>query len=213
MRRENSESLCTFSSPGGVAAVTDTNTVPECRSTESSDMTTIESYRGYLRTLVRLQADEWMAGKIDLSGVVQQTLLEAHAAPADWAAWDYGRRALWLRTLLNRNLLDEVRKATAAVRDVRREVCEAAVATTCGRLDAWLAANFSSPSEQASRAEEVLRLTDALAGLPDDQRRAIELHHLLGRSVADTSAAMGKTSQAVVGLLFRGLRRLRVLLT
>ena len=77
------------------------------------------------------------------------------------------------------------------------------------RLEAWLAAEQSSPSERAERHEELLRLTDNLAALPEDQRRAIELHHLQGLSLADTATAMDRTTQSVVGPLFRGLRRLR----
>ena len=41
---------------------------------------------------------------------------------------------------------------------------------------------------------------------------AIELHHLKGLSVADAADNMGRSKMAVVGLLFRGLKRLRLLL-
>jgi hypothetical protein len=51
-----------------------------------------------------------------------------------------------------------------------------------------------------------------LRRLPRDQRRAIQLHHLEGRSLAEVAHTMRRSKQAVVGLLFRGLRRLRRLL-
>ena len=57
-----------------------------------------------------------------------------------------------------------------------------------------------------------LRASAALTRLPDDQRQVVELHHLKGLSLADVSTTMGRTVPAVVGLLFRGVKKLRELL-
>ena len=62
------------------------------------------------------------------------------------------------------------------------------------------------------RQELHLRLATALGQLPEDQRLAIELHHLKGCTVAEAAEQMGRTKNAVVGLLFRGMKRLRQLL-
>ncbi len=38
----------------------------------------LDDYRDYLQLLAQLQLDQALQGKIDLSGVVQQTMLEAY---------------------------------------------------------------------------------------------------------------------------------------
>src|SRR5918998_8465 len=48
----------------------------------------------------------------------------------------------------------------------------------------------------------------AVARLPEDQRRVVELHYLKGLAVADVAEQIGRTRPAAVGLLFRGLKRL-----
>src|SRR5436305_2140821 len=99
-----------------------------------------ERYRDYLHLLAHLQVEPRLRAKIDLSGVVQQTLLEAHQAG--------GAVGLaWLRRVLANNLGDEIRKATAAKRDLGREQSlEAALDASSARLDGWRAGDQSSPS-------------------------------------------------------------------
>jgi RNA polymerase sigma-70 factor (ECF subfamily) len=78
--------------------------------------------------------------------------------------------------------------------------------------DEVLAANHSSPSERAVRHEQMERLAAALGKLQEDERTAVELKHLHGCSVEWISRHMGRTKQAVAGLLKRGMRKLRDLL-
>ena len=80
------------------------------------------------------------------------------------------------------------------------------------RLEAWLAGEQSTPSQQVMRNEQLQRLASALAQLPDEQRMAVELKHLQGLTVAVVAERMGRSRASVVGLLFRGLKKLRELL-
>jgi RNA polymerase sigma-70 factor (ECF subfamily) len=45
--------------------------------------------------------------------------------------------------------------------------------------------------------------------MSDDQRQAVELHHLKGQPLAEVSRRMGRSKASVAGLLRRGLKELR----
>jgi RNA polymerase sigma-70 factor (ECF subfamily) len=77
----------------------------------------------------------------------------------------------------------------------------------------WLAAEQSTPSQKLDQHEQAIRLADALAQLPDAQREALVLQNWDNWSLAEIAEHMGRTPAAVAGLLKRGLKRLRELLT
>lgn len=181
--------------------------------TEASDPADdLENHRTYLHLLARLQLDAALQGKVDLSGVVQQTLLEAHQQARRLTGRRPDEQRAWLCRILANNLLDEVRKFRTQGRDVGREESLAAIEASSARIESWLAANQSSPSQQAMRNEQLLALAQALAQLPDEQRRALELHHWQGLPLKDVAARMKRTKGAVAALLFRGMQKLKALL-
>jgi RNA polymerase sigma-70 factor (ECF subfamily) len=95
---------------------------------------------------------------------------------------------------------------------LREQSLEQALARSSARLEAWLAVEHASPSQQLVQHEQALRLAATLARLPANQRRAVEVRHLQGCSLAETAAALGCSRPAVVGLLQRGVQKLRELL-
>ena len=172
----------------------------------------LERFRAYLGLLARLEVSHALRDRVDLSGVVQQTLLEAYqglnAQPGRLRTDE--ELAAWLRSILSHNLADVLRKLAAQKRDVRREwSLDAALDQSSSRLEQWLAAEQSSPSQRAIRQEELLRVAEAMAGLPESQRRAIELHHLRALSLSEIADELGTTKAAVAGLLHRGMKALR----
>jgi RNA polymerase sigma-70 factor (ECF subfamily) len=173
----------------------------------------VERFREYLCLLARLHLNPRLQGKVDLSGVVQQTLLEAYQAWGGLQGHGEERKAAWLRQVLAHNLRDEIRKFSTRARDARRErSLEAELDESSSRLEGWLAAEQSSPSRHAMRQEELLALADALGRLPADQRQAVELHHLKGWHLAEVARHLNRSKGAVAALLFRGLKKLRELL-
>ena len=169
-----------------------------------------ERYRSYLILLARQHLGPEVLARCDPSGIVQQTLMEAHQASEQLAGLEGGRLAAWLRTALARNLADELRRVRADCRDIGREVSlDATLDQSAARIESFLAAEQSSPSQRADRQEQALRVADVLATLPEAERVAVEGHYLRGLTVADVATELGRTPAAVGGLLKRGLRRLR----
>jgi RNA polymerase sigma-70 factor (ECF subfamily) len=172
-----------------------------------------EDFRAYLEDLARLRLDPRLRSKLDPADVVQQTLLEACQAPEQFRGRSEGEQKAWLRRILLRNLANTVRDLGRQKRDVHRErSLNAALEDSSARLEALLAAEQSSPSERAARNEEVLRLEEAMAALPEGQRAAVVLRHFHGWPLGEISRQLGRSPAAVAGLLHRGLTRLYELL-
>jgi RNA polymerase sigma-70 factor (ECF subfamily) len=174
----------------------------------------LESYRSYLRLLAGLRLDPRLRRKIDPSDLVQVTLLKAHEASERCSFVEEAQRAAWLRQILARTMADEARRYSRGKRDADMErSLVAGLDESSVRLEAWLADDRSSPSQQAIRHEQLVALAEALDALPEDQRQAVELHHLNGCSVAEVGERLGRSKAAVAGLLRRGLKVLRGRLT
>jgi RNA polymerase sigma-70 factor, ECF subfamily len=173
----------------------------------------LEPFRKYLRVLAHVHLDARLRGKLDPSDVVQQTLLRACVGFDQLRLREPGVVAAWLRMILARTLADAVRDLERARRDVGRErSLQEALDQSSSALERFLAADQSSPSEQAERNEQLLRLADALCGLAEDTREAVVLKHCRGWTLVQIADHLGRTPSAVASLLHRGLKQLRQVL-
>jgi RNA polymerase sigma-70 factor (ECF subfamily) len=169
-----------------------------------------EQFRSYLRLLARLQLPPRLAPKVDASDIVQQTLVQAFRAQDGFRGNSPAEMIGWLRQILARNLAHAVRDHGRQKRDIGREVSlAAAVDQSSARLEAWLAAEQSSPSQRAERNDQLLRLAQALETLPDEQREAVVLHYWQGWTLAQIAEHQGRTPGSAAGLVHRGLAKLR----
>jgi RNA polymerase sigma-70 factor, ECF subfamily len=178
-----------------------------------AELPDLDGFRGYLQVLAQIELSPRLRSKVDPSDIVQQSLLEAHQGLQAFRGRSEAELAAWLRTILARNLLNTARDYKAAKRDIRRELPLAQrVEQSSLRLDRFLAAQQTSPSQHLLRSEQAEKLARALAELPEDQRRAVILKHFHDWPIAEIAVEMDRTTMAVAGLLKRGLRKLRSLM-
>jgi RNA polymerase sigma-70 factor (ECF subfamily) len=174
----------------------------------------LEQYRNYLELLARLQISRRLRGKIDADDLVQDTLLEAYAAFAQFRGTTEAELAGWLRKILTSNAVSLARRYYKTQRrDVRleRELAHE-LEQSSAVLDHALIAPQSSPSQQAAKREQAVLLADALKRLPNDYREAIILRQLEGLSFPEVAQRMERSLDSVKKLWMRALTRLRQVL-
>jgi RNA polymerase sigma-70 factor (ECF subfamily) len=155
----------------------------------------LECHRDYLRLVARFLWNPALQRQLDLSDIVQITLLKALQNTEQYRGNTDTTKRAWLRTILRNVLFEKTRGNPPG------EVSLVELSSS------W--EQQTSPGESLRREEQLLRLAAALARLAEDERTAVELKHLHGCSVAFISEHMGRTEHAVAGLLKRGMARLR----
>jgi RNA polymerase sigma-70 factor (ECF subfamily) len=171
----------------------------------------LEAHRPYLELLARVQLGRRLRGKADAADVVQETFLEAHRDLPAFRGTTAGEFAAWLRQVLARNLANLLRRYFGTqARDPRleRELADD-LDQSSEMLGAVPAAPQSTPSRQAARREDAVRLADALGRLSADYRDVLVLRYLEGLSFPDVAARMGRSVDSVEKLWVRALARLR----
>jgi RNA polymerase sigma-70 factor (ECF subfamily) len=171
-------------------------------------------YRRRLSSIARRQATRRLQAKADASDLVQDTLLEAHRHIADFRGTTVAEFSTWLRRILDGVVANHARRYLGTkCRDAR---LERGLPREFGRASASapvaIAADITSPSQQATDREAVLRLSRALDSLPSHYREVIVYRHIEGRSCAEAAARMGRTVESVEKLWVRALARLRSIL-
>lgn len=117
----------------------------------------------------------------------------------------------WVATIANRKLIDAIRHA----RRIKRGRDWRCIAESDKRTASFVALvdlvapGNRTPSRDSSAKEAAQAVRVALAGLPEDWRRAVWMRHIEGRTPAEMAAAMHRTLPAVNSLVFRGLQELR----
>lgn len=183
--------------------------ISRARSGDSSALgELLDRHRDQLRLLADRDLSEKLQRRVDASDVVQQTFLIAHRAFEQFRGETDPELIAWLRTILNQNVQEAVRRHIHAQhRSLNQEVSIQSAGTTSLPFDP--PASDPTPSQRVALRESTAELLAALEELPTDQREAVRLKHLEGCSVTEIAASLGKTEAAVAGLLRRGIATLR----
>ena len=164
--------------------------------------------------LARMSWDTKFQSKLDPSDVVQQTLLQAQRNLDEFRGSTDAELAMWLRKILANELAQSKRNLRQEKRDVAREKSyEALVEHSSMRLSGLVANNDTSPTEQAEFNERALRISQAVESLPAAQRDAVLLHYFRDLTLPEVAEALGRTTTAAAGLVHRGLKGLRSILS
>ena len=167
----------------------------------------------YLMAIASMAVPAHLRAKFDMADVVQDALLRIHNNPGVLEGRSAAEREAYLRKALASALADQIRHYDfQGRRAVLERSLEAALDDSSARLGQWLAAEQTSPSQRASREEQLARLAQALARLPKDQREVVRLHHLEKRTMSQIAEALGRSPTSIAGLIRRGMKALRTML-
>jgi RNA polymerase sigma-70 factor (ECF subfamily) len=174
----------------------------------------LESYRAYMVVLARVQIGKRLQGKVDASDVAQEAVLGAYRDFPQFRGTTEKELLAWLRGILASLLANLIRhyQGTQA-RDVRLERQLAVELDQSSQaLDRGLVAAGSSPSQQAIRREQSVRLAEALGRLPNHWRELLILRHLEDLTFPEVAQRLGRTVDSVKKQWPRALAALRRLL-
>ena len=161
----------------------------------------LDQHRDQLRRLAEKELNEKMSARVDASDIVQQTFLSAWQKVDSFKGESVQEFVAWVYEIHNHNIQDIAREhAGAKKRDVNREQTV--------HLDG-ISNDHSTPSQKAMKKERAERVLLVLEKLPEDQREAVRLRHLEGKSLEEMANHFGRSTQAVASLLKRGLENLR----
>jgi RNA polymerase sigma-70 factor (ECF subfamily) len=164
--------------------------------------------RNYLLLVANQKLAADLQAKVSPSDLVQETFLEAQRDLAQFHGDREEELRAWLVCILANNAFNVTRHYRAtAMRAVGREVALPGADGSAGR-GPELSRDTPTPSAKAIAQEELAALEGALARLPEQYRRVIQLRHDQHQSFAEVGAALGCSAEAARKLWTRAIDHL-----
>jgi RNA polymerase sigma-70 factor (ECF subfamily) len=173
-------------------------------------------HRDRLRRMVDLRLDRRLAGRVDASDVVQDGFVDAVARLPDYLADPRIPLFLWLRLVVGERLTKVHRTHLGThMRNAALEVSlyrNAFPAASSAALAAQLLGKHTSPTEAAVRAEQILRVQEAVNALDPIDREIIALRNFEELSRAEAALALGIEEATAAKRYVRAIKRLKAVL-
>ena len=167
----------------------------------------LEAARGYLLLLAEQELPPALRAKVGPSDIVQETAIDAHRDFLRFRGTTQEELYAWLRTILQNNVTDAVRRfEMAQKRSVKREASLSVVVDRCGI--SVLPVGSTTPDHSAIRREDAALLAGGLTRMPDDYQTILRLRYWDGLTFPQIATRIGRSEEAARKLWYRALARL-----
>jgi RNA polymerase sigma-70 factor (ECF subfamily) len=174
----------------------------------------VDAHRRPLLAFIDRQLGPALRRKVEVEDILQELSVEAVRALPEAELGDRNVFG-WLCQLAERRIIDAHRRFfSAQKRDAGREVSLGTPGgdTEHGAIIDLLVASMTTPTQALSRNMKEVKLLEALATLPEDQREALRLRYVEGLASKDIAARLGKSDGSIRVMLSRALARLNQIL-
>ena len=172
-----------------------------------------DRHRARLRRMVDLRLDHRVRGRVDASDVLQDGLADAVGKLPGYLADPKLPAFLWLRLVVGERLAKVHRAHLGTqMRDAAVEVSlyrDPLPAASSAALAAQLLGKHTSPTEAAVRAEQMLRVQEAVNALDPLDREIIALRNFEEMTRAEAAEALGIEEAAAAKRYVRAIKRLK----
>jgi RNA polymerase sigma-70 factor (ECF subfamily) len=149
---------------------------------------------------------------VGVEDIVQSTFTNVFQSIGKYAVRDDATFLSWLLAIAENQLRDVIRAHMRKKRGGDRDrVADAPTEEQSHEVQLLdiLVGPDHTPSRSAARREGMQAIRTAIAELPEEYRRAIELRYFEGYSLEETAILMDRTTGAVRGLIDRARRQIR----
>ncbi len=174
----------------------------------------VDAHRRPLLAFIDRQLGPALRRKVEVEDILQELSVEAVRALPEAELGDRNVFG-WLCQIAERRIIDAHRRFfSAQKRDAGREVSLGTPGgdTEHGAIIDLLVASMTTPTQALSRNMKEVKLLEALATLPEDQREALRLRYVEGLASKDIAARLGKSDGSIRVMLSRALARLNQIL-
>jgi RNA polymerase sigma-70 factor (ECF subfamily) len=175
------------------------------------------TYRNYLRMVARTSLGPRLRKRLELSDVVQETLVEVVRQFPQFTGQNEVALMGWLRHLVGQKLADLGRYHSRTKRAGKAKVLPLDVATESrgrageegGRLLDRLALSQTSPSQAVSKREQLTLLADAFTGLAEQEADVLWLYFAENLTFEAIGRRLDLSRKSVSRICASGLKHLK----